>query len=64
MGRIQDNEYSTRAKQWAQQTGHDPCEFIRAAKKDPGNQSKATRLKLKQAEKYLGCDGKQRRRIK
>jgi hypothetical protein len=33
MGRVQDNEWSRAAKEWARRKGGDPCEFLAAAKK-------------------------------
>jgi len=54
-GRVQDNEWSRAAKQWAQSTGQNPCKYLEEAKKDPANQDSATLSKINQAEKFLGC---------
>lgn len=64
MRRVQSNEWTDRARAWAQQTRRDPCEYLaeqRNPSLHPENQNPATLGKIRQAEKFLGCRNVQKR---
>lgn len=57
MGAVQDNEWTIKAKECAQRTGRDPCDYLRQQRSTATGDDL---IKITMAQKYMGCRNKKR----